>query len=63
MYIPAVPVTPQNVAYIARQKETFLTGAPPPDFPQGPGEGKFVGVGRPADIVHEEGKRAMGLVH
>ncbi|KAL5511380.1 hypothetical protein ACEPAH_4596 [Sanghuangporus vaninii] len=62
MYIPATPLTPQNLSYIARQKETFLKGATPPDFPKTPGEGTFVGVGKDEDIVGEVARRAMGLV-
>lgn len=61
MYIPAVPLTPQNLAYIERQKATFLAGLCPPDFPQGVGEADFKGVGRAGDFLSEEGRRAMGF--
>ncbi|PPQ79097.1 hypothetical protein CVT25_002890 [Psilocybe cyanescens] len=62
MYIPAVPLTPQNQAYIERQKETFLTGQRPPDFPKGPGEAEYIGVGTMEDVIGKMGQRAMGLV-
>ena len=61
MYIPAVPHTPQNAAYVARQREAFLRGAPPPDFPQTEGEGAFVGRACAEDVVGAEARRAMGL--
>ena len=59
MYIPAVPLTPQNQAYIERQKTTFLSSACPPDF-SGKGEATFVGVATVND-VGRAGRRAMGL--
>ncbi|KAF3180646.1 hypothetical protein TWF106_006390 [Orbilia oligospora] len=37
-YIPVVPKCGLNEEYIQKQKETFLTGYPPPDFPGGNGE-------------------------
>lgn len=61
MYIPAVPLTPQNQKYIERQKETFLRGQRPPDFPQGMGEDKFIGVAGADDIMAPIGRRAMGF--
>ncbi|OSX58833.1 hypothetical protein POSPLADRAFT_1184529 [Postia placenta MAD-698-R-SB12] len=61
MYIPAVPLTPQNAAYVSRQKENFVKGIPPPDFPPGHGEGDYAGVGRPDDLNSPVGKRAMGF--
>lgn len=63
MYIPAVPLTPQNLAYVERQKESFLRGERPPDFPKGPGESSFVGVANIQDIGSTDGLRAMGLAH
>ena len=59
MYIPAVPLTPQNQAYIDRQKANFLSGQCPPDF-SGKGEANFVGVATVNDIGWA-GRRAMGL--
>ncbi|KZT20478.1 DUF1479-domain-containing protein [Neolentinus lepideus HHB14362 ss-1] len=61
MYIPAVPCTPQNSEYLERQKEAFLQGIPPPDYPCEKGEAGFKGHGRVEDIVNPLGKRAMGL--
>lgn len=61
MYIPAVPLTPQNAAYVSRQKENFIKGIPPPDFPPGHGEGDYAGVGRPDDLNSPVGKKAMGF--
>lgn len=62
MYIPAVPMTPQNQAYIERQKAAFLSGERPPDFPKGEAEAGYVGVAGVEDVVSMEGKRAMGLL-
>ncbi|KAH8091349.1 DUF1479-domain-containing protein [Cristinia sonorae] len=61
MYIPAVPYTAQNAAYVEKQRESFLTGIPPPDFPRTPGEKTFVGFGKPEDIESPIGRKAMGL--
>ncbi|WVQ79010.1 hypothetical protein IAT38_001102 [Cryptococcus sp. DSM 104549] len=61
LYIPAVPLTPQNAEYIRDQREMFLAGRPGPDFPGGAGESEFVGRGVEANIESLEGKQAMGL--
>ncbi|KAH9902605.1 DUF1479-domain-containing protein [Cubamyces lactineus] len=61
MYIPAVPYTPANAAYVERQRESFLKGLSPPDFPVTKGEGHCVGVGREDDIENPVAKRAMGF--
>lgn len=61
LYIPSVPTTLANVRYIKDQREQFLAGTPPPDFPGGVGESAFEGKGSTADILTEEGRRAMGL--
>jgi len=63
MYIPAVPTTIANKAYVLRQAKTFLNGVPPPDMPQDliPETGNK-GVGVETDIVGEAARRAMGLV-
>ena len=61
MYIPAVPLTPQNQEYIERQKVAFLRGERPPDFPKGKSESAFVGVATVDDVVGKAGRRAMGL--
>ena len=61
MYIPAMPYTPTNAAYVEKQRESFLQGIAPPDFPTNKGEGNCVGVGKADDIVDPIGKRAMGF--
>ena len=61
MYIPAVPYTSQNAAYIEKQKNSFLKGVPPPDFPAWQGEKGFVGVASAEDIVSPIGRKAMGF--
>ena len=60
IYIPAVPLTPQNKEYIDRQKTNFLCGEAPPDFPKGKSELTLVGVATVND-VGRAGRRAMGL--
>ena len=61
LYIPAVPLTPQNEQYVERQREAFLRGRNPPDFPRGGSEHGFVGVGGVGDILTPAGRRAMGF--
>ncbi|KAL0945418.1 hypothetical protein HGRIS_000910 [Hohenbuehelia grisea] len=61
MYIPSVPLTPQNEAYVKRQYHDFVEGNRPSDFPKGAGEINYVGIGRPGDILTSEAKRAMGV--
>ncbi|KAJ7275778.1 hypothetical protein C8J57DRAFT_1449269 [Mycena rebaudengoi] len=61
MYIPAVPLTPQNAKYIAVQKEHFLRGVPPPDFPVATTGVNFVGLSTEEDIEEPIARRAMGL--
>lgn len=61
MYIPAVPTTPRNAAYVKGQYERFLEGIRPSDFPQGPSERGFIGIGTPEDIVGSSGRRAMAI--
>jgi len=61
MYIPAVPATPKNAAYIEKQKEHFLKGAPPPDFPQDEGEIGFTGIATDSDFLSDVGRKAMGF--
>ncbi|KAJ3730940.1 hypothetical protein DFJ43DRAFT_1189621 [Lentinula guzmanii] len=59
MYIPAMPTTPMNKAYVERQKESFLQGVSPPDFPKS--SQNFVGIGRSTDFLSPIGLQAMGL--
>ncbi|KAI0045073.1 DUF1479-domain-containing protein [Auriscalpium vulgare] len=61
MYIPAVPTTPQNAAYIARQNAAFVAGVTPPDFGSMRPESVYVGTGTPGDVHGALGRRAMGF--
>ncbi|KAJ5578830.1 hypothetical protein N7450_007697 [Penicillium hetheringtonii] len=60
-YIPSVPLTPNNAQYVAQQRDAFLKGIPPPDFPGGMGETGFFDRANIKDIQSEAGKVAMGL--
>ncbi|PWY94518.1 DUF1479-domain-containing protein [Aspergillus sclerotioniger CBS 115572] len=60
-YIPSVPLMPSNAQYVAQQREAFLQGTPPPDFPGGCGEFEYSDRGTVADIQSKQGKVAMGL--
>lgn len=61
MYIPAVPYTSMNASYVDRQRESFIQGVPPPDFPKWKGEAGFAGVATPDDIGTPIARKAMGL--
>ncbi|KAI5481415.1 hypothetical protein MNV49_004171 [Pseudohyphozyma bogoriensis] len=61
MYIPAIPLTKNNWTYVAQQREEFLQGVPPSDFPGGDGEQFFTGRATGDDVVGAEARRAMGL--
>lgn len=61
MYIPAVPFTDKNADYVRRQKECFLKGERPPDFPKGEAEAAFIGIATANDIDNDLGRKAMGL--
>ncbi|KAF8207015.1 hypothetical protein K438DRAFT_1917503 [Mycena galopus ATCC 62051] len=61
MYIPAVPLTPANARYVENQKDRFLKGAPPPDFPAAITGVGLVGLGTDKDIEEPLGRKAMGL--
>ena len=61
MYIGAVPHTPANASYVAKQKESFEKGVPPPDYPKWAGEAGFVGIGTQSDIDSPIGRKAMGF--
>jgi hypothetical protein len=56
-------VTAANAEYVARQRDAFLAGMPPHDFPQYPdtGESNFVSKGLPEHIQSAEGQSSMGL--
>lgn len=60
LYIPAVPLTVTNVLELAKTKQCFEKLEPSPDFPGGPGECGFRGVGTVNDIDNERGLRAFG---
>ncbi|KAJ5593679.1 hypothetical protein N7537_010583 [Penicillium hordei] len=60
-YIPSVPLTPNNAKYVAQQRDAFLKGVPPPDFPGGFGESQFSDRAQVGDIQSEVGRMAMGL--
>jgi hypothetical protein len=47
--------------YVAQQRDAFLQGVPPPDFPGGAGESEFSDKATTKDILSNSGKRAMGL--
>ncbi|KAL5119724.1 hypothetical protein ACEQ8H_002330 [Pleosporales sp. CAS-2024a] len=64
LYIPACPLTENNATYLARQRKSFVLGAPSPDF--GGGQGESEHAGRVAAeclprLVSQEACRAMGL--
>ena len=61
MYIGAVPKTPQNLAYVALQAQTFLAGQNPPDFPKAKEGTTFKGLGKDVDIKEPASRFAMGL--
>lgn len=54
-------VTNITKRYVAQQKEAFLKGIPPPDFPGGLGESGYSDRATNEDIQCEAGKVAMGL--
>ncbi|TFK45112.1 hypothetical protein BDQ12DRAFT_695360 [Crucibulum laeve] len=62
LYIPAVPLTQHNAAYLRDQRDNFLVGLPAPDFPGGEGESKFVGRATLDDIKTPEGRKMLGFV-
>jgi len=62
--IPAVPDIPMNRAYVGQQRESFLAGLPPLDFPGGKGESEHIGRAKRETIEEaggQEGLRAMGF--
>jgi len=61
MYIPAVPLTKRNWEYVKAQREAFVQGIPPADFPGGCGETGFVGKASVDDVRGQTARRAMGL--
>jgi hypothetical protein len=59
-YIPAMPATPANAAYVRRQAEKFAAGRTPPDFPPNDSEVGFAGRGGVADLS-ALGRRMLGF--
>jgi hypothetical protein len=61
MYVPVVPLCDMNVGYIKVQKEAFLKGTPPPDFPGGVGESQHIGKGEERMLIGVKGREVMGF--
>lgn len=61
MYIPAIPLTKVNFAYVREQRRAFEAGIPPNDFPGGEGESTHKNRGTPEDIADKVARRAMAL--
>lgn len=59
LYIPAAPLCEVNIHYLKSQRDQFLLGRPPPDFPGGVGESCHQNRGM-LDDLSREGRRAMG---
>lgn len=59
LYIPTAPLCEVNVCYLKNQRDQFLLGRPPPDFPGGVGESCYEDRGI-LDDLSQEGRRAMG---
>ncbi|VUC21251.1 unnamed protein product [Clonostachys rosea] len=64
LYIPACPTTKINLDYVRKQREHFIQGIPPFDFPGGVGESQH--VGRPdaaalKELSNEAALRAFGF--
>lgn len=61
-YIPSAPLCDINIKYAFTQREAFLNGITPPDFPGfpfGPGESTHVGRGTPVDVEAAGGDEAQ----
>jgi len=56
-----VPTTPNNLDYIKLQKEHFIKGLAPQDFPQNTNESTFKNVGKEEDIEGDVSRAAMGF--
>ena len=64
VYIPVCPLTESNANYLVRQRETFRSGRPGPDFPGGKGESEHSGRLAAAFLTEQadiQGLRAIGL--
>lgn len=67
LFIPSSPLCEINLNYVFEQRETFLKGSTPPDFPgfpQGPGETTHIGRADIDDVLAaggDEGMQEFGL--
>merc|ERR1712232_1442097 len=59
-YIPSMPVTERNADYIRRQKDRFVQGRTPPDFPPNDSEMNFKGRGTLKDLT-TLGRKMLGF--
>lgn len=59
LYIPACPITESNLNYLRGQKQSFLSGTPPPDFPGGEGERDHVGRATKSRLQEVSGEEAL----
>lgn len=60
VYVAAAPMCQQNVRYIAKQRDAFLNGDAPPDFPNIHVEQGSDRIAGP-DVLSSLGRRQMGL--
>ena len=64
LYIPVTPLTEANARYLQEQRNSFIEGTPPRDFPGGEGERAHIGR---SDVSFAEassgleGLQALGL--
>jgi len=61
MYIPAVPLTVDNAHYLRLQRENFVAGLPPPDFPGGQGESGCIGRAMVDHLKSIEARQMFGF--
>jgi len=59
-YMPSLPLTEANAKYVRSQREFFLSGRTPPDFPPNDSELNFTGRGTDVDLTFL-GRRMLGL--
>jgi hypothetical protein len=60
MYIGAAPLTRLNAQYLIKQKNAFVEGAPPPDYPGGVGESGFIGRSSEESLKTDVARAGMG---
>ncbi|KAF8341047.1 hypothetical protein F5887DRAFT_888290 [Amanita rubescens] len=61
MYIPTAPLTIDNAHYLRLQRENFVAGLPPPDFPGGRGESECIGRATIDVLKSTEARRTAGF--